>query len=181
MGAQPMAPPAIAGGFLQTQNGNITDGAGNRAFQNFYFNTDDIRVALARTWGKLAQLYGEAITMDSDWPIPLLVGLERQFMLAERVAEQYGDVPVWSGEYVKWSEDQDVIDWVNRYAAAEDDHPIGSAYWVWTQACGDPQNGIGPVGDALIMQNCAGPSEIPPKTDILHVLSRAYPQSAPAS
>ncbi|XBH20948.1 cellulase family glycosylhydrolase [Jonesiaceae bacterium BS-20] len=264
MGVQPTAPPAIAGGFLQTQNGNITDGASNRAFQNFYFNTDDIRVALAQTWGKLAQLYkdepmvagfdllnepgfgetapattshllakfyaeatrkiraagakqiiffepsifwsglgvdtgptpgftqdtnivfsphlyGEAITMDSDWPIPPLVGLERQFMLAERVAEQDGDVPVWPGEYGKWGEDQDVIDWVNRYAVAEDDHLIGSAYWVWKQACGDPQNGIGPVGDALIMQNCAGPSEIPPKTDILNVLSRAYPQSAPGT
>lgn len=50
---------------------------------------------------------------------------------------------------------------------------------MWTQACGDPQNGIGPVGNALIMQNCEGPTEIPPKTDILNVLSRAYPQSAP--
>lgn len=59
MGAQPTAPPAIAGGFLQTQNGIIADGAGNRAFQNFYFNTDDIRVGLAQTWGELAQLYGD--------------------------------------------------------------------------------------------------------------------------
>lgn len=238
--------------------------AGNRAFQNFYFNTDDIRVGLAQTWGKLAalykdepmvagfdllnepgfgetapvttshllakfydeataeiraaganqiiffepsifwsglgidtgpapgftmdnnivfspHLYAEAITMDSDWPIPPFVGLERQFDLAERVAAQYGEVPVWSGEYGKWGTDQDVIDWVNRYAAAEDNHLIGSAYWVWKQACGDPQNGIGPVGNALIMQNCEGPAEIPPKTEVLSVLSRAYPQVAPGT
>lgn len=155
--------------------------AGDRAFQNFYFNTDGLRNALADTWGALAaefkdepmvagfdlfnepgfgetapvttahllslfyaeaidairavgapqivfiepsilwsglgfdtgptpgftndanivfspHLYAESITMDRDLGIPAIVGLERQFVLAERVAAQY-DAPLWSGEY----------------------------------------------------------------------------------
>ena len=53
---------------------------------------------------------------------------------------------------------------LNRYADAEDAHLLGSAYWVWKQACGDPQNGIGPVGNALMMQDCATGGDAPPKS-----------------
>lgn len=37
--------------------GRDISAAGNRAFQNFYFNTDGVRTALAQTWGKLAAEY----------------------------------------------------------------------------------------------------------------------------
>ncbi|GAB3120776.1 cellulase family glycosylhydrolase [Glaciibacter psychrotolerans] len=235
--------------------------AGNRAFQNFYFNTDDIQTALAETWGVLAgtfrdepmvagfdllnepgfgesapvttshqlggfyataiaqiraagapqivfvepsifwsglgvdtgpthdftgdrnivfspHLYAESITMDRDLGIPPMVALERQFMLGQRVADEYG-APLWSGEYGYWGEDVDVLARLNRYANTEDAHRLGSAYWVWKQACGDPQNGIGPVGNALMMQDCETGGDAPPKTDLLRILSRAYPRSAP--
>lgn len=64
---------------------------------------------------------------------------------------------------------------------AEDKHILGSAYWVWKQACGDPQNGIGAFGNALMMQSCGYPGDVefPPKSDLLEILSRAYPQVAP--
>ncbi|WP_104091864.1 glycoside hydrolase family 5 protein [Arthrobacter sp. GMC3] len=237
--------------------------AGNRAFQNFYFNTDGIRVALAETWGKLAatfrdepmvagfdllnepgfgesapvttahllgtfydeaiqairaagaqqivfvepsifwsglgfdtgptpgftndrnivfspHLYAESITMDRDLGIPPIVRIERQFTLAQRVANEYG-APLWSGEYGYWGEDSDVLQRLTRYAATEDQQMLGSAYWVWKQACGDPQNGIGPVGNALMMQDCATGGDAAPKTEVLRILSRAYPQSAPGT
>ncbi|AMB58227.1 hypothetical protein AWU67_04485 [Microterricola viridarii] len=235
--------------------------AGNRAFQNFYFDTNGVQTALAETWGKLAatfadepmvagfdllnepgfgetapvttshqlasfygqaidriraagaeqimfvepsifwsglgfdtgptpgftddrnivfspHLYAESITMDRSLGIPAIVSLERQFTLGQRVAADLG-APLWSGEYGYWGEDDDVLARLVRYADAEDAHMLGSAYWVWKQACGDPQNGIQPVGNALMMQNCDGSGELPPKTELLDILSRAYPQAAP--
>ncbi|KRC61593.1 hypothetical protein ASE14_12175 [Agromyces sp. Root81] len=235
--------------------------AGDRAFQNFYFDTDGVQTAFAETWGRLAaefrdepmvagfdlinepgfgetapvttshqlgkfydraideirgagaeqivffepsilwsglgfdtgptpgftdddnivfspHLYAESITMDRDLGIPPIVSIERQFALAQRVADIY-DAPLWSGEYGYWGEDDDVLARLNRYADAEDERRLGSAYWVWKQACGDPQNGIGPVGNALMMQDCETGGDAPPKSDLLEILSRAYPQAAP--
>ncbi|GAA4377505.1 glycoside hydrolase family 5 protein [Paeniglutamicibacter cryotolerans] len=241
--------------------GRDISAAGNRAFQNFYFNTDGVRTALAQTWGKLAaeyrnepmvagfdllnepgfgetapvttshllgqfydeaiteirnsgarqivffepsifwsglgfdtgpaadftkdknivfspHLYAESITMDRDLGIPPIVSLERQFRLAQRVAAAY-DAPLWSGEYGYWGEEKDTLSRLTRYAKAEDENLLGSAYWVWKQACSNPQNGIGPVGDALMMQDCVTGGDLPPKSGPLEILSRAYPQSAP--
>ena len=125
--------------------------------------------------------------MDRDLGIPPIVGIERQFALAQRVADIY-DAPLWSGEYGYWGgeesfwgEDADSLSRLNRYADTEDERMLGSAYWVWKQACGDPQNGIGPYGNALMMQECETGGEAPPKTGLLEILSRAYPQSAPGA
>lgn len=244
--------------------------AGNRAFQNFYFDTDGVQGALASTWGKLAShfrdepmvagfdllnepgfgetapvttshllgkfyakaideiravgaqqiifiepsifwsglgfdsgpnpgfiqdsnivysphLYAESITMDRDLGIPAIVSIERQFILAQRNAAEYA-APLWSGEYgywgseeTQWGEDADSLARLTRYANAEDEHRLGSAYWVWKQACGDPQNGIGPYGNALMMQDCTDGGDLPPKVGLLKILSRAYPLSAPGT
>ncbi|KRA23011.1 hypothetical protein ASD65_00180 [Microbacterium sp. Root61] len=123
-------------------------------------------------------LYAESITMDRDLGIPPIVSLERQFTLAQRVADEY-DAPLWSGEYGYWGEDADVLARLNRYADEEDAQILGSAYWVWKQACGDPQNGIQPIGDGLMVQDCETGGDAPPKTAILEILSRAYPRVAP--
>lgn len=237
--------------------------AGDRAFQNFYFDTSGVQSALVATWGKLARvfrdeptvagydllnepgfgetapvttsyllgrfydraigairaagsrqivvvepsifwsglgfdtgptpgfttdgnivfsphLYAESITMDRSLGLPPIVGLERQFTLAQRVAAQY-DAPLWSGEYGYWGDTADVDARLARYAKAEDANRLGSAYWVWKQACGDPQNGIGPTGNGLQVQNCTTGGDAPPRTDLLAVLSRAYPRSAPGT
>ncbi len=87
-------------------------------------------------------LYAESITMDRSLGIPAIVSLERQFTLAQRVADEY-NAPLWSGEYGYWGDNSDVDARLTRYAKAEDANMLGSAYWVWKQACGDPQNGIG--------------------------------------
>lgn len=118
-------------------------------------------------------LYAESITMDRDLGIPPIVGMERQFDLAQRVADSYG-AAVWSGEYGYWGDD--LLPRLRRYAAAEDAHALGSAYWVWKQACGDPQNGKQATGDGLIPQDCATGEELPPKEQILRILSRPYPK-----
>lgn len=56
---------------------------------------------------------------------------------------------------------------------------------MWKQACGDPQNDIGPYGNALMMQDCeadrTGDAVLPPKKGLLKILSRAYPRVAPGT
>jgi endoglycosylceramidase len=235
--------------------------AGDRAFQNFYFNTDGIQTQLVDTWSKLARmfrgdptvagydllnepgfgetapvttsyllgqyydraikairtagarqivfvepsilwsglgfdtgptpgftsdhnivfsphLYAESITMDRSLGIPTIVSLERQFTLAKRVAAEY-NAPLWSGEYGYWGDDNYLKGSLTRYASTEDANMLGSAYWVWKQACGDPQNGIGPTGNGLMVLNCVTGEPAAPNSIALKILSRAYPRSAP--
>ncbi|MDL9980368.1 glycoside hydrolase family 5 protein [Microbacterium sp. ASV49] len=123
-------------------------------------------------------LYAESITMDRGLGLPPFVSIERQFELATRTADQYG-VPLWSGEYGYWGDSADVQQRLVRFADQEDARVLGSAYWVWKQACGDPQNGIGPTGNGLIPQSCTTGDDVAPNMDLLSVLSRAYPQTAP--
>lgn len=59
------------------------------------------------------------------------------------------------GEEVHWGEDTESLGRMTCYAAAEDQHILGSAYWVWKQACGDPQNGILAIGNGLMVEDCA--------------------------
>ncbi|WP_164743547.1 glycoside hydrolase family 5 protein [Microbacterium sulfonylureivorans] len=235
--------------------------ASDRAFQNFYFDTDGVQSALVATWAKLAaefrddpsvagfdlmnepgfgetapvttshllgrfydraidairaegarhivfiepsilwsglgfdsgpppafttdrnivfspHLYAESITMDRSLGLPPIVSMERQFTLALRAADLYG-VPLWSGEYGYWGEDADRVARLERYAELEDEHLLGSAYWVWKQACGDPQGGIVEITDALMREDCATGEPAAPRGDLLEILSRAYPRSAP--
>ncbi|CAM5519821.1 glycoside hydrolase family 5 protein [Leifsonia shinshuensis] len=237
--------------------------AGDRAFQNFYFDASGVQSALVATWGKLAaefrndptvagydllnepgfgetapvttsyllgrfydraigairaagsqqlvvvepsilwsglgfdsgptpgfttdrnivfspHLYAESITMDRSLGLPPIVGIDRQFTLAQRVADEYG-APLWSGEYGYWGDTADVDARLARYAQAEDAARLGGAYWVWKQACGDPQNGTGPTGNGLMVQDCATGGDAPPRDDLLGVLGRAYPRSAPGT
>ena len=51
-------------------------------------------------------LYAESITMDRSLGLPPIVSMERQFELAQRVADSYG-MPLWSGEYGYWGDDAD--------------------------------------------------------------------------
>lgn len=235
--------------------------ASNRAFQNFYFDTDGVQSALVATWAKLAaafrdepaiagfdlmnepgfgetapvttslllgrfydraieairaegapqivfvepsilwsglgfdsgpppgftsdrnivfspHLYSESITMDRSLGLPPIVSMERQFTLAQRAAAAYG-APLWSGEYGYWGDDADRAARLGRYADLEDAHLLGSAYWVWKQACGDPQGGIVETTDALMREDCVTGEEAPPRDELLKILGRAYPRSAP--
>ncbi|MGN6219763.1 MAG: cellulase family glycosylhydrolase [Microbacterium sp.] len=123
-------------------------------------------------------LYAESITMDHSLGLPTIVGIARQLDLAARVADEYG-VPLWSGEYGYWGDEESIANRIGRYADAEDAHLLGSAYWVWKQSCGDPQNGIGEVGLGLVPEDCATGEDGPRNAELLAVLSRAYPQASP--
>jgi len=123
-------------------------------------------------------LYAESITIDAGLGITPIVGMERQFGLAERAAEDY-DTALWSGEYGFWGDTEHRVDKLTRYAALEDQYRIGGAYWVWKQACGDPQNGIQDIGDGLVIQDCATGEFSGKNRALLDILSRAYPRSAP--
>ena len=123
-------------------------------------------------------LYAESITMDASLGITPIVGMERQFGLGERAADYY-DTALWSGEYGFWGDEQNRVDHLKRYAALEDEHRIGGAYWVWKQACGDPQNGVQDIGDGLVIQDCATGDFSGTNDALLDILSRAYPRSAP--
>ena len=123
-------------------------------------------------------LYAESITMDRDLGLPPIVSMERQFGLAQRVADAY-DAALWSGEYGYWGDDS--VPRLVRYASAEDARGLGSAYWVWKQACGDPQNGVQETGDGLIPQDCATGEWLEPRHDLLSILSRPYPRVVPGT
>ncbi|GAA5204154.1 cellulase family glycosylhydrolase [Microbacterium jejuense] len=134
--------------------------------------TDDANIVFS------PHLYAESITMDHSLGLPTIVGTARQLDLAARVAEAYG-VPLWSGEYGYWGDEASIAEHIGRYADAEDAHRLGSAYWVWKQSCGDPQNGIGDVGLGLVPEDCATGQDGPRNEPLLAVLSRAYPQASP--
>ncbi|GAA1939252.1 cellulase family glycosylhydrolase [Agromyces allii] len=136
--------------------------------------TDDPNVVFS------PHLYAESITMDRSLGIPTIVSTERQFELAQRVADEHG-MPMWSGEYGYWGDAASIGSRLTRYAAEEDRRMQGSAYWVWKQSCGDPQNGIGEFGIGLVPEDCATGDDAPRNEQLLGILSRAYPQAAPGT
>ncbi len=87
-------------------------------------------------------------------------------------------MPLWSGEYGYWGDDADRDERLSRYADLEDEYLLGSAYWVWKQACGDPQGGINDMTDCAHARRTARPAKTAPaRDDLLEILSRAYPRS----
>ena len=125
-------------------------------------------------------LYSESITVDASLGLPPIVGMERQFMLGTRAAGDY-ETALWSGEYGFWGDTENRVSHLERYAALEDQYRIGGAYWVWKQACGDPQNGIQDIGDGLVIQDCSSGEFSGVNQPLLDILRRAYPQSAPGT
>lgn len=121
-------------------------------------------------------LYAESITMDASLGLPVMTSIEHGFVRARRTAR---DLPVWSGEWGFWGDTASVTARLRRYARQADADAIGGAYWVWKQACGDPQNGIQPTGDALNNVDCATGRDLPRDAAAVRVLSRAYPRAAP--
>lgn len=121
-------------------------------------------------------LYAESITMDASLGLPVMTSVEHGFVLARRAA---GDMPVWSGEWGFWGDDGPVTDRLHRYARQEDGDAIGGAFWVWKQACGDPQNGIEPTGNGLNNLDCATGRFLPRDAAAVQEISRAFPHAAP--
>ncbi|MQY06473.1 cellulase family glycosylhydrolase [Actinomadura macrotermitis] len=123
-------------------------------------------------------LYAESITMDASLGLPPATTIEHGFTQALRAA---GDIPVWNGEWGYWGEKPTVQARTRRYTAQEDEHRIGGAFWVWKQACGDPQNGHGPIGGGFNSVECATGKDLPRDPVAAEELSRAYPRAVPGS
>jgi endoglycosylceramidase len=116
--------------------------------------------------------------------VPLRTGFEQ----ARREASVYGTT-FWVGE---WGEFGDDGDYTRRFAALEDEFQVGSAFWQWKQACGDPHgvswpDGTAPKGSGnLVRVRCgdpAAPAGVPVGLVRLNsdVLSRPYPRAFPGS
>ena len=91
--------------------------------------------------------------------VPLRAGFEQ----AQREAAAYGTT-FWVGEWGPFSDEAGDGDYAARYAALEDEFQVGSAFWQWKQACGDPHGVQWPEGRIpsesgnLVRVRCGDPS-----------------------
>ncbi|WP_421119192.1 glycoside hydrolase family 5 protein [Aquihabitans daechungensis] len=97
-------------------------------------------------------------------------------------------VPNWGGEYGFWDTSPETLEKARRYAADEDDHLWGGAWWQWRQSCGDPhavqwEGGevVAPddVSTHLNLLQCPDNEDLGPNDDFLDILGRGYPRAAP--
>jgi endoglycosylceramidase len=129
-----------------------------------------------------AHNYAESI------PIPGLdLTIEGINDLVESVAKDLGTA-VWGGEYGFWDTDASTLAKVDRYAADEDAHMWGGAWWQWRQSCGDPHSVqwsggsvVAPtdISTQLNRLQCPDNTDLGPTDQFLHVLGRGYPRAAP--
>ncbi len=97
-------------------------------------------------------------------------------------------VPNWGGEYGFWDTATETLEKARRYAADEDDHLWGGAWWQWRQSCGDPHavqwegsEVVAPtdVSTHLNLLGCPGNEDLGPNAAFLDILGRGYPRAAP--
>jgi endoglycosylceramidase len=131
-------------------------------------------------------LYAESITADRSLGVGLFT-IRGEFDEAQREAERY-QTTFWSGEWGWFGADPDSdAPKVAEYAAQEDAHLVGGAWWQWKQACGDPHSLGTPEGhppaqtDSLVRLACPGNSPIGIADAFQRVLGRAYPRAAPGA
>jgi len=239
----------------------------NRAWNNFYDDTDGIRTAFAATWGKVAEHFagrpevaGYDLLNEPETSLPqaelapkyqdLLVDVIGEIRDAESSADfdhiifveptvpagtpsngivipdpkaagvdtanisgsvhNYSEsigggsieglndgiegitagigVPNWGGEYGFWDTSPETLEKAGRYAADEDDHLWGGAWWQWRQSCGDPHavqwegdEVVAPTDDSvhLNLLGCPDDEDLGPNDAFLDILGRGYPRAAP--
>lgn len=97
-------------------------------------------------------------------------------------------VPNWGGEYGFWDTSPETLEKAGRYAADEDDHRWGGAWWQWRQSCGDPhavqwEDGevVAPTDDSVHLNilGCPDNEDLGPNDAFLAILGRGYPRAAP--
>jgi endoglycosylceramidase len=147
--------------------------------------TDDPQVVYA------PHIYTGSITADKAVTgqeiVPLRVGFEQ----AQREATVYGTT-FWVGEWGPFSDEAGDGDYMTRFAALEDEFQVGSAFWQWKQACGDPHgvsypDGVVPQESGnLVRVRCGDPAA--PAGVVTgqvernaRVLSRAYLRAFPGA
>ncbi len=97
------------------------------------------------------------------------------------LGETHG-TPTWIGEYGFWSTSDETLEKLSRYAADEDHHLLGGAWWQWRQPCGDPHS-VGPTGEFEVVHlnrlGCPVDIDLGPIESFTRVLGRGYPRAAP--
>lgn len=97
-------------------------------------------------------------------------------------------VPNWGGEYGFWSLEPATLEKARRYAADEDDHLWGGAWWQWRQSCGDPHavywsgsQVVAPTGPSIHLNllECPHNGDLGPNDAFGDILGRGYPRAAP--
>jgi endoglycosylceramidase len=97
-------------------------------------------------------------------------------------------VPNWGGEYGFWDVDPETLATARRYAADEDDHLWGGAWWQWRQSCGDPHAVAWSGGQVvsysgtstqLNLLGCPDNVDLGPNDAFLDIVGRGYPRAAP--
>jgi endoglycosylceramidase len=128
-------------------------------------------------------VFAPHIYAESLSPNPIPAG----FASAAEVAREHG-VTVWGGEYGFWPTDPaDSADTLDRYAAAEDAHRYGGAWWDWKQACGNPHVVHQPGGDpdpvspSLVRFTCPDQTAQPVDPAFGRTLSRPAPRAVPGT
>jgi hypothetical protein len=128
-------------------------------------------------------LYGGSITADRAVGLDL-ISIAFGFDEAAREAERYGTT-FWSGEWGWFGNPASQAAMVKEYAAQEDAHLVGGAWWQWKQSCGDPHTIGSPGGKPpstsgnLVLLSCPTNLDLGLVSEFAQVLSRAYPRAAP--
>ncbi len=129
-------------------------------------------------------LYAGSITADRSLGVDLF-SIPGEFDEAQREADRY-QTTFWSGEWGWFGSDPAAsAPSVAEYAAQEDAHLVGGAWWQWKQACGDPHSLGTPDGhppaqtDSLVRLACPSDTAVGISPAFQRILGRAYPRAAP--
>lgn len=122
-------------------------------------------------------LYNESITADQDFGFNL-ISIERGYALASAAAAQL-HAPLWIGEWGFFQAPGTQTALVTRQLDAETARQLGSAFWVWKQACGDPHAYPAPVAGDIRRLACPAQTEIETPTALTAPLSRPYARLLP--
>jgi hypothetical protein len=122
-------------------------------------------------------LYNESITVDQDLGANL-ISIERGFALARDAAEQL-HAPLWIGEWGFFGDPRIQAPLLERQARAEDTLEVGSAVWVWKQACGDPHVYPNHIAGNIRRLSCPDDEELETLASATTQLRRPYVRSAP--
>ena len=131
-------------------------------------------------------LYAGSITADRSLGVDLF-SIPAEFDEAQREAQRY-QTTFWSGEWGWFGSDPaSNAPSVAQYAAQEDAHLVGGAWWQWKQACGDPHSLGAPDGhppaqtDSLVRLACPSDAPVGINPAFQQILGRAYSRAAPGA
>jgi len=131
-------------------------------------------------------LYAGSITADRSFGVDVFT-IPNEFDEAQREADRY-QTTFWSGEWGWFGGDPAAnAPSVAEYAAQEDAHRVGGAWWQWKQACGDPHSLGSPGGhppaqtDSLVRLACPSDTAVGIAPAFQQILGRAYPRAVPGT